>query len=193
MWDLYLGTGHSDLRRMGAGWPFPGAILLPRNVLERRCDPASRWRHPAITGRDQHLILICQEGFQSSLAAAPWQRPGLAHATNLDGGFGAWAAAGLPAGRALDEAKLAAASASDCSEPRLKPVPSPCRHPAPSTLHHILIVRARYSRPGGRRCSHTERRFAHVLMLWSVTDYGRELPSGGRGRQTAEFQYSSVT
>ena len=95
MWDLYLGTGHSDLRRMGAGWPFPGAILLPRNVLERRCDPASRWRHPAITGRDQHLILICQEGFQSSLAAAPWQRPGLAHATNLDGGFDAWAAAGL--------------------------------------------------------------------------------------------------
>jgi hypothetical protein len=117
---------------MGAGGPFPVAILLPRNVLERRCDPASRWRHPAITGRDQHLILICQEGFQSSLAAAPWQRPGLAHATNLDGGFDAWAAAGLPAGRALDEAKLAAASASDCSEPRLKPVPSPAgiRHPA---------------------------------------------------------------
>ena len=80
---------------MGAGGPFPGAILLPRNVLERRCDPASRWRHPAITGRDQHLIPICQEDFQSSLAAAPWQRPGLAHAANL-GGFDAWAAAGLP-------------------------------------------------------------------------------------------------
>jgi hypothetical protein len=60
---------------MGAGGPFPGAILLPRNVLERRCDPASRWRHPAITGRDQHLILICQEGFQSSLAAAPCSGP----------------------------------------------------------------------------------------------------------------------
>jgi hypothetical protein len=72
---------------MGASWPFPGAILLPRNVLERRCDPASRWRHPAITGRDQHLILISQEGLQSSLATAPWQRPGLAHATDLDGGF----------------------------------------------------------------------------------------------------------
>jgi hypothetical protein len=56
---------------MGASWPFPGAILLPRNVLERRCDPASRWRHPAITGRDQHLILISQEGLQSSLATAP--------------------------------------------------------------------------------------------------------------------------
>ena len=57
--------------------------------------------------------------------SGPWQRPGLAHATNLDGGFDAWAAAGLPAGRALDEAKLAAASASDCSEPQLKPVPPP--------------------------------------------------------------------
>jgi hypothetical protein len=60
---------------MGAGGPFPGAILLLRNVLERRGDPASRWRHPAITGWDQHLILICQEGFQSSLAAAPCSGP----------------------------------------------------------------------------------------------------------------------
>ena len=50
----------------------PGAIVLPRNWLEWRCDPASRWRHPAITGRDVHLILICQEGYQSSLAAAQY-------------------------------------------------------------------------------------------------------------------------
>ena len=56
----------------------PGAILLPRNALEWRCDPASPWRHPAITSRDQHLILICQQGFQSGLAAAtlPTQSPG---------------------------------------------------------------------------------------------------------------------
>jgi len=74
----------------------PGAILLPRNALEWRCDPASPWRHPAITSRDQHLILICQQGFQSGLAAATLQRLGLAHATDLDGGFDAWAAAGLP-------------------------------------------------------------------------------------------------
>jgi len=49
-----------------------------------------------MTGRDQRLILICQEGFQSSLAAATLQRLGLVHATDLDGGFAAWAAAGLP-------------------------------------------------------------------------------------------------
>jgi len=51
---------------------------------------------PAITRRDRHLILICQQGFQSRLAAATLQRLGLAHATDLDGGFDAWAAAGLP-------------------------------------------------------------------------------------------------
>jgi rhodanese-related sulfurtransferase len=84
-----------DDQRRASGL-IPGAILLPRNALEWRCDPASRWRHPAITGRDQHLILICQEGFQSSLAAAALQQLGLAHATDLDGGFDAWAAAGLP-------------------------------------------------------------------------------------------------
>ena len=78
----------------------PGAILLPRNALEWRCDPAGQWRHPAISGRDQHLILICQEGFGSSLAAANLQRLGLVNATDLAGGFAAWAAAGLPVTRA---------------------------------------------------------------------------------------------
>jgi rhodanese-related sulfurtransferase len=73
-----------------------GALLLPRNALEWRCDPTGQWRHPAMTGRDQHLILICQEGFQSSLAAATLQRLGLVNATDVDGGFAAWAAAGLP-------------------------------------------------------------------------------------------------
>ena len=74
----------------------PGALVLPRNSLEWRCDPASEWRHPAITGRDLHIILICNQGCQSSLAAAALQQLGLIHATDLDGGFTAWAAAGLP-------------------------------------------------------------------------------------------------
>jgi rhodanese-related sulfurtransferase len=86
-----------DQRR--AGGLIPGAILLPRNALEWRCDPASRWRHPALAGRDQHLVLICQEGFQSSLAAATLQRLGLVNATDLDGGFAAWIAARLPVTR----------------------------------------------------------------------------------------------
>ena len=74
----------------------PGALPLPRNALEWRCDPTGQWRHPAMTGRDQHVILICQEGFQSSLAAATLQRLGLVNATDVDGGFAAWIAAGLP-------------------------------------------------------------------------------------------------
>jgi rhodanese-related sulfurtransferase len=74
----------------------PGAIVLPRNSLEWRCDPACAWRHPAITRRDLRIILVCDQGYQSSLAAANLQQLGLIHATDLDGGFTAWAAAGLP-------------------------------------------------------------------------------------------------
>src|SRR5215467_2337853 len=79
-----------------AGGLIPGAIVLPRNSLEWRCDPSSRWRHPAITSREMHLILICHEGYQSSLAAATLQQLGLTQATDLDGGFTAWAASGWP-------------------------------------------------------------------------------------------------
>ena len=74
----------------------PGALLLPRNSLEWRCDPASQWRDPAITSHGLHLILVCQQGYQSSLAAATLQRLGLVNATDMDGGFEAWTAAGLP-------------------------------------------------------------------------------------------------
>lgn len=91
---LLIDIRGDDQRR--ADGLIPGAILVPRNALEWRCDLASRWRHPALTRWDQHLILICQEGFQSSLAAATLQRLGLINVTDLDGGFAAWAAAGLP-------------------------------------------------------------------------------------------------
>jgi rhodanese-related sulfurtransferase len=59
------------------------------------CDPASKWRHPAITHRDLPIILVCDQGYQSSLAAATLHQLGLIHATDLDGGFTARAAAGL--------------------------------------------------------------------------------------------------
>ena len=79
-----------------AGGPIPRALVLPRNALEWRCDPASQWRHPEINDWARPLILICNEGFQSSLAAATLHRLGLVNATDLDGGFVAWAAASLP-------------------------------------------------------------------------------------------------
>jgi rhodanese-related sulfurtransferase len=95
---LLIDIRGDDQRRDGG--LIPGALLLPRNALEWRCDPAGQWRHPAMTGRYQRLILVCQEGFQSSLAAAALQRLGLVNANDLDGGFAAWAAAGLPVTRA---------------------------------------------------------------------------------------------
>ena len=91
---LLIDIRGDDQRR--ADGLIPGALVLPRNSLEWRCDPASQWRHPQINDWSRPLILICNEGFQSSLAAATLHRLGLVNATDLDGGFVAWAAASLP-------------------------------------------------------------------------------------------------
>jgi rhodanese-related sulfurtransferase len=88
-----------DIRMEGQrerGGLVPGARYVERNVLEWRCDPACAYRDPALARRDLHLILICEEGYQSSLAAATLQRFGLEHATDVVGGFQAWLAEGLP-------------------------------------------------------------------------------------------------
>jgi rhodanese-related sulfurtransferase len=74
----------------------PGSLFVARNVLEWRCDPSSEHRDPRIDGREHQLILMCNEGYQSSLAAATLHELGLTRATDLDGGFQAWRAAGLP-------------------------------------------------------------------------------------------------
>ena len=76
-----------------------GAVVIDRNVLEWRLDPDGDHRIPELTGRDQTVILVCNEGYASSLAAATLQSIGLPRATDLDGGFRAWAAAGLPVER----------------------------------------------------------------------------------------------
>ena len=76
-----------------------GAVVVERNVLEWRLDPDGDHRIPELTGRDQTVILVCNEGYASSLAAATLQSIGLPRATDLDGGFRAWAAAGLPVER----------------------------------------------------------------------------------------------
>jgi rhodanese-related sulfurtransferase len=73
----------------------PGAVFIPRNVLEWRADPASPWRDERLTA-GRRLIVMCNEGYQSSLAAATLQELGLEDATDLAGGFQAWRAAGLP-------------------------------------------------------------------------------------------------
>jgi rhodanese-related sulfurtransferase len=77
----------------------PGAIAVERNVLEWRLDPASPDRLPIVTGYHQPIVIVCSEGYASSLAAAVLQDLGLLGATDLTGGFRAWAAAGLPVQR----------------------------------------------------------------------------------------------
>jgi rhodanese-related sulfurtransferase len=74
----------------------PGAVVIPRNVLEWRCAPDSAWRDPRVCDPARVLAVLCDEGYQSSLAAANLQHLGLAHATDVVGGFQAWRAAGLP-------------------------------------------------------------------------------------------------
>ena len=73
----------------------PGAIVIERNVLEWRLDPRSDHRLP-IAGYSLRVIVVCSEGYTSSLAAASLLDLGIAGATDLDGGFRAWKATGLP-------------------------------------------------------------------------------------------------
>jgi rhodanese-related sulfurtransferase len=68
----------------------PGAIVVERNVLEWRLDPTSPHRIPEVTGHDQPVVVVCDEGYASSLAAASLQALGLRRATDLDGGYQAW-------------------------------------------------------------------------------------------------------
>ncbi|TMC52241.1 MAG: hypothetical protein E6J20_12450 [Chloroflexi bacterium] len=74
----------------------PGALVIDRTVLEWRLDPTSDSRIPEATGREVRVIVVCAEGFSSSLAAASLQEIGLVNATDVIGGFEAWKAAGLP-------------------------------------------------------------------------------------------------
>jgi rhodanese-related sulfurtransferase/mannose-6-phosphate isomerase-like protein (cupin superfamily) len=88
-----------DIRPEGqraAEGSIPGALIVERNVLEWRFDPASSSRLPITTDHDLQVIVFCSEGYASSLAAASLQDLGLWRATDMAGGFHAWRAAGLP-------------------------------------------------------------------------------------------------
>jgi len=74
----------------------PGALIVERNVLEWRFDPASSARLPIATDYDLQIIVFCSEGYTSSLAAAALQDLGIWRATDMVGGFHAWRAAGGP-------------------------------------------------------------------------------------------------
>ena len=70
----------------------PGAIVIDRNVLEWRLDPSSEHRLPQVTGYDIRIVIVCNEGYSSSLAAAVLQKLGLHQAVDMIGGYQAWLA-----------------------------------------------------------------------------------------------------
>lgn len=77
----------------------PGALVVERNVLEWRFDPRSDARLAIADRYDLPVVVVCQAGYTSSLAAAALQELGLFRATDLIGGFEAWCDAGLPVDR----------------------------------------------------------------------------------------------
>jgi rhodanese-related sulfurtransferase len=86
----------SDSQRQRDG-VIPGASIIARNEFEWRLDPASEWSDPeAVRDTNRQLIVMCNEGYQSSLAAATLKRFGFDRATDLIGGFQAWRDEGLP-------------------------------------------------------------------------------------------------
>ena len=88
--DIRPGDQRSD------GGEIPGALVIDRNVLEWRLAPDSEWRIDAVAGPETRVIVLCNEGYSSSLAAATLKELGLVNATDVIGGFQAWKAAGLP-------------------------------------------------------------------------------------------------
>lgn len=73
----------------------PGALVVERNVLEWRFEPGGEWALPA-AGADARVVVFCNDGYASSFAAATLRELGVHRATDVDGGFRAWVAAGLP-------------------------------------------------------------------------------------------------
>lgn len=74
----------------------PGALVIDRTVLEWRLDPLSDARIPEATDHDLEMIVVCRQGYSSSLAAASLRSVGLWRATDMIGGVEAWQRAGLP-------------------------------------------------------------------------------------------------
>jgi rhodanese-related sulfurtransferase len=93
---LLIDTRSDDERRRDG--VIPGALHIPRTVLEWRVDPATEggYRSPHVNGLDERLVVVCAHGYSSSLAAATLQDLGFGDATDVVGGFEAWKARGLP-------------------------------------------------------------------------------------------------
>ncbi len=82
----------------------PGALWVPRNVLEWRAEPRSDWAHPLLREPAEPLIVMCAQGYQSVLATANLVELGVP-AVDLAGGFAAWVEAGLAVAACRDPAE----------------------------------------------------------------------------------------
>ncbi|MEU7257653.1 rhodanese-like domain-containing protein [Streptomyces rimosus] len=91
---LLVDIRYAELRERDG--TIPGALIVERNELEWRLDPTGAHRAPQATGHDLPVVVVCNEGYASSLAAVSLRQLGLYRATDLVGGFQAWRAAGLP-------------------------------------------------------------------------------------------------
>lgn len=91
---LLVDTRYAALRERDG--LIPGALVVERNELEWRLDPLGSHRAPEAVGHDLRVVVLCNEGYASSLAAASLRQLGLHRATDVIGGFQAWKAAGLP-------------------------------------------------------------------------------------------------
>ena len=94
MGALLVDTRPADQRQRDG--EVPGAVVIDRNVLEWRLDPRGAHRITEAGDPNRVVIVMCNEGFASSLAAAALQDIGVRRATDLIGGFQAWRDAGLP-------------------------------------------------------------------------------------------------
>ncbi|MFJ3901174.1 rhodanese-like domain-containing protein [Streptomyces sp. NPDC090025] len=91
---LLVDTRYAALRERDG--LIPGALVVERNELEWRLDPLGSHRAPEADSHDLRVVVFCNEGYASSLAAASLRQLGLHRATDVIGGFQAWKAAGLP-------------------------------------------------------------------------------------------------
>lgn len=86
-----------DVRELQREGQIPGAVHAPRGMLEFWVDPESPYHKPEL-GQEHELVLYCQSGWRSALATAALVDMGVEHIAHIEGGFGAWKAAGLPVG-----------------------------------------------------------------------------------------------
>ena len=175
-----------------AGGLVPGAIRIHRNVLEWRVDPASGYQDPRIAAATGEVIVMCQEGYSSTLAADTLLRLGVERATDLAGGFEAWVAAGLPVepyrpGGLLGACELIAfVSTADAERsrrfyedtlalPMVEQTPFAAVYDAGGTVLRVALAEAVAAAP-------------YTVLGWRVPDAAAAVVElGGRGVEFARF------